>query len=168
MRPGRRAFFGLTLAAIFLIAGCAQPERAIKEFGSEKQFWQGRLALRIDSDNPQSFSAAFELSGNAQSGALVLSSPLGSTLAALSWTPDTAVMRANGELRRFGSLDELLRQATGAALPIAALFAWLGGDQATAPGWLADLTQLGTGRLTARRTTPLPEVELRLVLEPAS
>jgi outer membrane lipoprotein LolB len=122
--------------------------------------------MRIDSEQPQSFSAGFELTGNAQTGALVLTSPLGSTLAALNWTPHTAVMRANGDSRRFDSLDELLQNATGAAIPIATLFAWLRGDHASAPGWLADLSQLAQGRLMARRATPSPAVELRLVLEP--
>jgi outer membrane lipoprotein LolB len=122
--------------------------------------------LRIDSEQPQSFSAGFELTGTAHTGALVLSSPLGNILAALSWTPDSAFMRANGELRRFESLDALLLTATGAAIPIATLFAWLQGDNASAPGWLADLTQLDAGRLVARRTEPAPPVELRLVLEP--
>lgn len=165
MKPLNRALGAALLFAIIFIAGCASPARTAGPFDAENPAWHGRLALRIDSEQPQSFSAGFELTGNAQTGALVLTSPLGSTLAALNWTPHTAVMRANGELRRFDSLDALLQQATGAAIPIATLFAWLKGDNASTPGWLADLSQLEAGRLMARRTAPAPTVELRLVLD---
>jgi len=37
--------------------------------------------------------------------------------------------------------------------------------QTGAAGWSADLSQLESGRLTARRTQPLPAAELRLILE---
>lgn len=166
MKTLTRVIGGALLFSVIFMAGCASPARTAGPFDSENPSWRGRLALRIDSEQPQSFSAGFELTGTARTGALVLTSPLGNTLAALNWTPDSAVMRANGELRRFDSLDALLQTATGAAIPIATLFAWLQGDNASAPGWLADLTQLDAGRLVARRTEPAPPVELRLVLEP--
>ena len=139
--------------------------------------WQGRLALRVAPDGPlaqgesgaqpqaQSFSAGFELTGNAQTGSLLLFSPLGTTVAELNWTAQTATLRANGETRPFGSLAELLKEATGTEIPVASLFAWLAGDNAATPGWLADLSQHALGRVVARRSAPLPAVELRLVIE---
>ena len=139
--------------------------------------WQGRLALRVAPDGPlaqgesgalpqaQSFSAGFELTGNAQTGALLLFSPLGTTVAELNWTAQTATLRANGETRPFGSLAELLKEATGTEIPVASLFAWLAGDNAATPGWLADLSQHALGRVVARRSAPLPAVELRLVID---
>lgn len=123
------------------------------------------MAVQIESDQPQSFSAEFELTGNAQAGALTLFTPLGNTAAALSWTPETAIMRTNGDVRYFDSLDDLIKQAVGTDIPVAALFAWLAGDNRIAAGWSADLTQQANGRITARRLQPAPPAELRLVLE---
>lgn len=131
----------------------------------ESQYWRGRLALRVDSEPPQAFSAGFELSGQATQGELRLYSPLGTVLAELRWTPRSATLARNGETQQFDSLDALATQATGAALPVAALFEWLTGVQTTADGWLADLSQLEAGRLTAQRTQPAPTTELRLLLE---
>jgi outer membrane lipoprotein LolB len=96
----------------------------------------------------------------------VLYGPLGSTAAHLNWAPDAATLRSNGSVRNFNSLNELAQQATGTDLPIAALFDWLAGRDVPVPGWEADLSQLGQGRLTARRLQPEPTSELRLILEP--
>ena len=159
----RRLISGIFLLAMLFMAGCAQPP---KISGKESTgIWRGRLSLQIESDPAQFFSAGFELAGNAQAGELVLSTPFGGTLAALSWTAQTAVMRANGAARHFDSLDALLTQATGTALPVPALFSWLRGEDAAATGWQADLSQLSQGRLMARRTNPAPVAELRLALE---
>lgn len=148
------------------MAGCAQPPITRSPVDANTQVWRGRLALQIDSDPPQSFSAGFELSGHPRSGELLLLSPLGNTVAHLNWSPQSATLRNNGELRQFDSLDALAEQATGTAIPISALFQWLAGQEASAAGWLADLSQLGQGRLVARRTQPAPAAELRLILEP--
>lgn len=166
MSPRRRTAFGLFLFAILLIAGCAQPPLAKGPDDLQNPVWRGRLALRVESEPPQSFSAGFELSGHARNGGLLLFSPLGTTLASLSWSPQAATLRNNGEVRQFDSLDALAEQATGTALPIGALFQWLAGEEATAAGWEADLSQLKDGRLFARRSHPAPPAELRLILEP--
>lgn len=124
------------------------------------------MALQVESTPPQAFFAGFELRGNARAGELLLFSPLGSTLAALSWTPGSARLRQGGEVREFGSVDELARAATGAAFPVRALFAWLDGDAATSvAGWRADLSRLADGRLSAARSDPQPAAELKLVLQ---
>ena len=154
------------LVAILFIAGCAQNPLAPSPYGAENQAWRGRLALRIDSNPPQSFSASFDLIGQASNGELILYGPLGSTAAHLNWAPDAATLRSNGSVRNFNSLNELAQQATGTDLPIAALFDWLAGRDVPVPGWEADLSQLGQGRLTARRLQPEPTSELRLILEP--
>jgi outer membrane lipoprotein LolB len=138
---------------------------------SKISVWRGRLALRVEADQlrpesaPSAFSAAFELSGSPRVGELTLYTPLGGTAAALSWTPQTAVLRANGSVRYFDSLDELIRQTVGTELPVATLFAWLAGDNLVLAGWSADLSEHANGRITARRTEPEPAAELRLVLE---
>ena len=153
----------LALAGLAL-AGCAQlPQRP-----ADAPFWQGRLALRIESAPPQLFSADFDLSGNAEAGELLLSGPLGQRVAQLRWSPGRAIWQGNGETRTFDTLDALSTQLSGTPLPLAALFEWLAGREAAADGWQADLTQLTEGRLTARRLQPEPVAELKLIIEPSS
>jgi len=123
------------------------------------------LALRVESEPPQTFAAAFELTGTSETGELKLYTPIGTTLALLTWSQESALLRANGEVRSFDSLDALALQATGAAIPIGSLFDWLGGAATQTEGWQADVTQLGNGRVTARRTVPLPAAELKLLLD---
>ena len=134
--------------------------------GSELSPWRGRLAIRVESEPVQVLSAAFELSGSAPAGALTLFTPLGTTAAALSWTPEGSTLRSNAEVRQFATLGALMRQTLGAELPITALFAWLAGDTAASDGWQVDLSQRPNGRITVRRQSPLPMAEMRVVLDP--
>ena len=134
--------------------------------GTELSPWRGRLAIRVESEPAQVFSAAFELSGSAPAGALTLFTPLGPTAAALSWTPEGGTLRSNSEVRQFATLGALMRQTLGAELPITALFAWLAGDTAVSDGWQVDLSQRPNGRITVRRQSPLPMAEMRVVLDP--
>ena len=62
-------------------------------------------------------------------------------------------------------LLKMTAQATGAAIPMNALFAWLHGDNASVSGWTADLSRQSEGRISATRTLPAPEVALRVVLD---
>ena len=134
--------------------------------GTELSPWRGRLAIRVESEPVQVFSAAFELSGSAPAGALTLFTPLGTTAAALSWTPEGSTLRSNAEVRQFATLGALMQQTLGAELPITALFAWLAGDTAASNGWQVDLSQRPNGRITVRRQSPLPMAEMRVVLDP--
>lgn len=170
----RRCLRGLVLVFLFatvFIAGCAVTTGATTAKQSEVSVWRGRLAIRVEAEQlqheaaPATFSAGFELSGNPGVGELTLYTPIGSTAASLSWTFDTAVLRSNGEVRHFESLEALIKQTLGTELPVAALFAWLAGDNLMMAGWSADLSQHANGRITARRTEPEPVAELRLVLE---
>lgn len=131
----------------------------------ERERWTGRLALTVASEPPQSFSAAYELTGTAQSGQLDLLSPLGSILAVLQWSPGEALLRQGDQLTRFDSLATLTERVTGAALPVTALFAWLRGENVAADGWRADISRIAEGRLQAQRLQPLPTAELRLVVD---
>lgn len=162
------------LFASYLIAACAQFTPARSELGTANApedavfSRQGRLSLRVDSEPPQSLSGAFIISGNAQTGDLTLSTPLGSTLAQLSWTPQQAILKANNDTSYYPSTDALVEQVTGTVLPLAALFDWLAGRDTPAPGWQTDLSLLNnpdSQRLIAKRTDPLPAVELRIVLD---
>ncbi len=166
---GRRLL--LTAIATFSIAGCAQLTGGSKaSVPRATNAWSGRMSLRVDSEPVQTFSALFELRGSPEAGELSLTTPIGSTLAQLHWSPGEALLKNGSDTRRYASLDALIEAATGAAIPVAALFGWLEGRNDPVPGWRADLGQLASGRLQALRETPTPQADLRIVFErmPAS
>jgi outer membrane lipoprotein LolB len=146
-----------------LVTGCAVPPRTPAAPGV--QVWSGRLALTVEGQSSQSFSAGFELKGAPEAGELSLFNPLGGTMAILGWTPASATLRANGNTRQFPSLEALAQEATGAPLPVAALFDWLGGKPTPIAGWQPDVSQVAEGRLRARRTDPPPPADLRVLFE---
>lgn len=160
----RRAGLGLLAGGVLLVAGCALPARA-PQIDESVSVWRGRLALQVENQPSQSFSAGFELSGRPQAGELMLYNPLGGTLAALTWAPGSATLRSGNEVRQFESIDALVAGATGTAIPVASLFDWLSGANTAVQGWEADLSQLAQGRLHARRVTPSPVADLRVALE---
>lgn len=149
-----------------LIAGCASPPpKALEARPTDARSWSGRLALQVEDNQSQSFSAGFLLKGDAASGELTLFNPLGGTLGVLTWTPGSATLRASGKPQEFPSVEALVAHATGSALPVTALFDWLRGADTPAPGWRADLSQLDSGRLRAQRLQPPPLADLRVVLD---
>lgn len=160
----RTTLLGLCIFFLVCLTGCAQlapsPSRT-----PDYAHWSGRLALQIDEQASQSFSAGFELKGSPFQGELVLLGPLGNVLAHLQWEPGRAVLVSANETRSSDSLDALLQQSTGTQLPIATLFDWLDGTASTAEGWQADLSRLDQGRLTAIRHTPVPRATLRIALD---
>jgi outer membrane lipoprotein LolB len=168
--------------AINLIAGCAinTPARdklnvndANLNSKPAASSYQGRLSVRIASDPPQSLYAGFSLNGDAQTGDLTLNSPLGNSVAQLSWTPQSAVLKANNETKEYPSASALIENVTGTAIPLSALFDWLAGKNTAAQGWEIDLSAMKTEnpnnettqRLVAKRTSPLPSAELRIALD---
>lgn len=161
----RRAVLGLLAGAALLLSGCAQPARAPSGNEVSAAVWQGRMALQVEDQPSQSFSAGFELRGRADAGELTLYNPLGGTLAALRWAPGSATLRSGDQVRQFESIDALVAGATGTAIPVATLFDWLAGSNTQVPGWEADLSQLAAGRLRARRTSPPPVADLRVALD---
>ncbi|MBX3657062.1 MAG: outer membrane lipoprotein LolB [Ramlibacter sp.] len=160
-----RALGTALLVASFFVAGCAQPPRATGPKDAQTGPWSGRLALKVQAQPPQSFSAGFELRGQASAGQLSLFNPLGGTVARLAWSPGKATLTSGSEVREFDSLDALVTQATGASIPVSALFDWLAGTPTPAAGWQADLSRLSEGRLEARREQPLPAAEMRVLLD---
>lgn len=165
-RLAHLAFLCAGILAPLLIAGCAQTTGATGQNSLKKEVWSGRISLQVQSEPTQSFSASFELKGQPERGELTLISPLGNVLGVLRWSPGEAVLDSgNGKVQRFASVDELMAQATGASVPVAALFAWLQGEPASASGWSADLSRHKEGRISAKRTQPAPQADLRVVLD---
>lgn len=161
---GRRRWLAAALSAglsAALLGGCAQAPRSIAP-----DTLAGRLAVQVDAFNEQparSFSAAFELQGNAERGTLQLTSPLGNVLARAQWMPGQALLQtAQGESRD-ASLDALSQRMLGEPMPLAALVEWLHGRPwAGAPvqrlsdgfeqlGWRIDLSRFADGVLAAQR-----------------
>lgn len=162
----RFLFFSAFLIAIFLIAGCARTSGTTTKNDPDIGFWAGRISLQVQNEPIQSFHAGFELKGRPERGELTLISPLGSILGVLRWSPSEAVLDSGDQnIQRFDSVDALMAQATGAAVPMSALFAWLRGDNASVSGWTADLSRQSEGRITAKRILPAPEADLRVVLD---
>ena len=129
--------------------------------------WQGRLSLRVLQANPEQFSAQFELNGSADTGELSIISPLGTTLAVARWTPHNAQLLQGQKVQDFASIEDLTLQLTGAALPLPALLAWLDVDGPTVPGWQLNAESPSSGRrVFAKRDTPLPALQLTLLLDP--
>ena len=153
----------LIWSASLLLAACAQPPRTLPP---SDDTWRGRLALQVDDSSAQSFSAAFELQGDASRGALTLFNPLGNVLARLTWQPGLAVLDDGKTQRQSASLTAFTRELTGSELPVTALFEWLHGRETQTTGWHADLSALGSGRIIATRLQPLPQAVLRIALEP--
>ena len=153
----------------------------------------GRLAVRTD-EAPglpaRSMSGQFELSGNASSGQLILTSPIGTTVARARWSdpagaqgaPSTIELEADGTTAHYATLEEMMQRAIGDQLPLPAMFDWLDGHPwPDAPaqraadggsfdqlGWHVDLSQLAGNRLIdAQRPLPAPTLHVRVKLDAA-
>ncbi|MBP9904080.1 MAG: outer membrane lipoprotein LolB [Rhodoferax sp.] len=134
--------------------------------------WSGKLSLRIPADHEQPdaqaqvHNAGFDLQGDAQTGQLRLTTPLGTTAALVDWMPHQATLTANGVTQSFADLNTLSRHLLGTHVPVASFFDWLAGQDRPVDGWTVDLSQQEQGKITARRNYPAPSAELRLLLEP--
>lgn len=169
------------LGALLAVAACATPPPATLPGDA----LSGRLSLQVDAHGgraAQSIAAGFELRGNAERGELRLSTPLGTTLVAASWSPEQArLVTPQGETL-YADLEALSLAAFGETLPLRALPDWLQGRPwAGAPGaaqplqpgpgfiqlgWTVDLARLGTGQVLALRADP-PGVRLRAQMDVA-
>jgi outer membrane lipoprotein LolB len=158
----RRRVLALALSCALLAAGCATPRMTPVDANA---YWSGRMAIQVLKDPPETLSAGFELQGSAQAGEMVLLSPIGTTLARLEWTPQGARLAQGQQQVESTNLQRLGARLTGTELPIAALFEWLAGRTAEAPGWQVDLSAHAQGRISAERREPRPGAVLRIALD---
>ena len=163
----RRWLCCCAVATALALSGCAQQPASAPALPAEtlRTFWSGRLAVQVQDQPSRSFIAAFELQGNANSGSLQLSNPLGSTLAQLHWNPQGAQLNTGERIEYAPSIEALLERGTGAAIPVTALFDWLLGLPTPVEGWSTDLSALAQGRLSATRWQPEPQTTLRITFE---
>lgn len=143
----------------------------------------GRLAVRIEASEGvavRSVTAGFDLRGDAVSGRLDLSTPLGSVLAQARWVPGQVVLATPLGETVFPDLDALTRDLLGESLPVAALFDWLRGrpwpgapsTPMVAPaepgfaqlGWVVNLARFDEAWVAARRERA-PVVTVRAKLD---
>ena len=166
----RRAF----VAAVALgLAGCASlgPAQPPPDLA-------GRLAIRVDASAKtpsKSFSADFDLRGNADRGTLRLTGPLGATLAEVRWQPGRAELADGQGTRAFDTLDAMAQELFGEPMPLVALIDWLRGrpwpgapnskrdDGFEQLGWHIGLGSFAEGLLQATRdSAPAVSVRARL------
>lgn len=156
------------LAGAVLIGGCAVIRPPSKSDASEPRAWSGRLAVQAQAPDASAdawtFSAEFDVQGSAQAGELQLFSPLGTTLAEVSWQANAARLRSRGQVRDFADLDALMSDLLGVSLPSQALFAWLKGQWVKPTGWDVDLSQHAIGRISASKFSE-PKARLTLVFQ---
>lgn len=143
--------------------GCTTVPQARPE--GSVDFWSGRLALQVDTTPPQRWSAAFELQGGADQGALRLLSPLGATVASAEWTRAQVWLQQGDERRHFTDMEQLTQELLGAPLPIQTLVDWLRGRATEQAGWSVDWSLWAERRLSAQRNHPLPAARLTLRLD---
>lgn len=149
------------LLAMALLAGCASlpPPPAAG--------WSGKLGYRVDASSTQraqAGSALFELQGDARTGRLLLSTPLGTGLAEAQWSAERVRLHDGQDWREYPSLAALggaLGEALqGPALPLHALFDWLRGQPVPAepfePGPDGSFVQAGW------RVQRVSDVQLRI------
>jgi outer membrane lipoprotein LolB len=139
----------------------------------------GRLAVRVEATATtptRSFAADFDLSGNADSGTLRLTGPLGAMLAEVRWQPGSAQLTDAQGTRGFATLDAMAQALFGEVLPLAALTDWLRGrpwpgapsrlhaDGFEQLGWVVALADFDQGLMSASRERA-PAVSVRARLE---
>lgn len=178
LRLGRAPAWWTGWVVLALSVGCSSLPPSAVPAGAE--VLSGRLSVRVDAmaDVPaRSLSAAFDLRGDARSGQLDLTSPMGNILARASWRPGQAVLAMPDRESSFADLDALTQEWLGQSVPVAALFDWLHGrpwplapSRATAQGfeqigWQVDLGRRSEGAISARREG-LPAVSIQARLDP--
>jgi outer membrane lipoprotein LolB len=163
------------LLALLTFAGCA----SVAPPAGEAPPLAGRLAVTVAAQPgtaARSATTQFELHGNAERGRLVLTSPLGTTLARASWQPGAAQADTGRGIERHASLDTLAESLLGEKLPLAALVEWLHGRPWSAaphvprPGgfqqldWAIDTSRRADGVLSATRAAA-PSITVRALLD---
>lgn len=161
-----------------LLAGCATV--APPQGTPDTSRLTGRLGVSVENAPDRSFSAGFELTGDAQRGRLVLTSALGLQLGEALWTEQGAELVTAEGRRRYDSPLDLASDLIGEPIPLQALPDWLRGRPwAEAPhtdlqppeqgflqwGWHIDRSGLAQDRMSAVRTEPAPAITVRARLD---
>jgi outer membrane lipoprotein LolB len=166
---------------MLLVSGCASVPPATERLPGD--VISGRLSVQVDATEQaaaRAMNAAFELEGNAKIGRLNLATPLGTTLAQVSWSPGRALLVTPQEQTPYADLDSLTEKLLGERVPVGALFDWLRGrpwpaaasEMNLAPavpgfrqlGWDVNLASFDDALVLARRDQA-PVVTVRAKLD---
>lgn len=168
----RRRLAAAALLAAGLLAGCAG--LGVRPPGVD--LLSGRLSVRVEGQPERAFNAAFELQGDAEAGALALTTPIGTQVARAEWSRQQVQLHTREGSRSYADLESLSVDAIGERLPLAALFDWLRGrpwpgapSQSASQGfeqlgWHVDLARQGEGLVVAERAAA-PVVTVRAKLD---
>ena len=138
----------------------APPLPAATETGAahsaEHARWTGHLSLRLQAFGPEparGVSLTFDLQGQPDSGALDLSTPLGTLVASVRWTPQGASLYTADGAQAFDTLDDLVARVLGEPLPVRSLLHWLQAPPGDfeAEGWRVDTRESASGVVVAHR-----------------
>jgi outer membrane lipoprotein LolB len=171
---------GAMLSVALLVAGCANRLDA-----SVGPVLSGRLAVHVDAQPgapANSFSSAFELSGDETRGQMRLTSPLGAQLALAQWGDGGVELTTSQGSQRFSDLASLSSNVLGAALPLGALTHWLKGQAwPGAPseplgsgqgfrqlGWTIDLARYAPDHLIQAHSDGPPGIDVRAKIDSPS
>lgn len=164
------------------LATTASPAEAAERERVYGLYFSGRMAVVVRADGVHERArqsvARFELQsdGAGEYGRLTLASPVGAVVAQLQWSPDgAAVTDSSGDESRFDSFAAMMHETVGMRITARTLLGWMqpadGGGIMRRDGWTVDTTgysaERGGGRIRVHRSTPLPEIQLTLILEPA-
>lgn len=139
-------------------------------------YFAGRLSLvqypeaHAIEEQVQSWSAHFELAGSPEEGSLLLYTPVGTTVAKVTWQPYQAIIETSEGIQYYESLDDVTSTYFQQSVPVAALFDWLKGEptKQDIAGWDVDLSRSQRGIIKAERREPAPRVSLRAVVDERS
>lgn len=133
--------YAAAAAAAFLLGGCATtgtqpPSNASVAPFSEAVELHGRLSVKYTRNGePQSLSGKFDWKQTAQRTDVTLMSPIGSTIATITVTPEQAVLTESGKPPRSApDIDALSARILGWSLPVAGLRDWMQGYATAADG----------------------------------
>jgi outer membrane lipoprotein LolB len=171
---------GWLAAGTLFLAACSTLAPTARTAGADS--FSGRLAVHVDAEGSapaRSFTAAFELEGNATSGRLDLTTPLGTIVGRARWSPQAVTLATPRGETAYPDLDALTHEVIGESLPVAALFDWLHGrpwpDAAAEPapdtrgfaqlGWAVDLARFNDDALLVAHRARPPAVDVRIKLD---
>jgi outer membrane lipoprotein LolB len=178
---GHARGFGLALvvATGLGLAGCAVVP-PMPPAADASSVLSGRMSVRVGASATaaaRSVSAGFELQGDADSGSLNLSTPLGTLMAQARWSPGTVTLITPQGQSSWRDLDALTQEVLGESIPVPALFDWLrgrpwpGADSAAGEpgsfsqlGWQVNVAEFSRGAVEATRSAP-PAVTVRVRLD---
>ena len=144
------------------------PKEAPPKYALPRLELQGQLSIKLNAfaDQPaKGLSLGFFFNGNTDTGQLDLMTLMGSQMAQVHWTPDSAWLNDDKGKHPYASLDALSIAALGEALPLRTMVYWMQGqadpetDVAPGPepdtfiqaGWTIDTRQLRVKKLLAER-----------------